>query len=99
MQLKQIAIDETFQGAGIGKKLLCFAEKMAELLGFTEVYLTGRYPAWGFYERLGYQSSGLSYQKKQLLMKPFKKNIAYSSGKGVVSFIKKMTLKELETNG
>lgn len=99
VQLKQVAIDEAYQGAGIGKKMLCFAEKMAELLGFTTVYLTGRYPAWGFYERYGYHGFGGSYQKKQLVMKRFKKNIAYPSSKGAVSFIKELTLKELETNG
>ncbi|MGX7262905.1 GNAT family N-acetyltransferase [Enterococcus crotali] len=75
-QIKQVAIHENYQGFGLGKQLLEFAEKVAELMYFQSVFLTGREQAWGFYDHFGYQSIGYAYSEGQVSLKKFEKNFA-----------------------
>lgn len=98
-QIKQVAINEDYQGFGIGKKLLQFAEKIAELMAFQTVILTGRKQAWGFYDHFGYQSVGHAYSDGQVTLKKFKKRIYTKKRIGTLGIIKHITLKEMETNG
>ena len=99
VQIKQVAIDGVYQGFGVGKKLLGFAEKIAELLNFETVFLTGRSQAWGFYEQLGYQSLGQPYTESQLKFKKFTKGIMKEKTTLKLAITKNITLKEMETNG
>ncbi|EOH99709.1 hypothetical protein UAW_00862 [Enterococcus haemoperoxidus ATCC BAA-382] len=74
-QIKQVAIDDRYQGFGIGKQLLEFAEKMAELMNFQTIFLTGRKQAWGFYDHFGYKRIGYAYSDGQVILKKFEKRI------------------------
>ncbi|MGX7411642.1 GNAT family N-acetyltransferase [Enterococcus caccae] len=98
-QIKQVAISDSYQGFGLGKKLLKFAEKIAELLDFQSVYLTGRKQAWGFYDHFGYQSIGYAYSDGQVILKKFEKKLYTNKGIGKFGIIKYITLREMETNG
>ncbi|ALS00944.1 hypothetical protein ATZ33_06040 [Enterococcus silesiacus] len=98
-QIKQVAIDESYQGFGLGKKLLESAERIAELMNFQSVFLTGRKQAWGFYDHFGYQSVGCAYSDGQVILKKFEKRFYAKNNIGKLGIIKHITLKEMETNG
>lgn len=98
-QIKQVAIDEHYRGLGIGRQLLEFAEKVAELMNFQSIFLTGRKQAWGFYNRFGYQSIGNSYSSGQVTLKKFEKRIYTKKHATKFEIIKHITVKEMETNG
>ncbi|MGX7148496.1 GNAT family N-acetyltransferase [Enterococcus ureasiticus] len=98
-QIKQVAIDDQYQGFGIGKQLLEFAEKMADLMDFQTIFLTGRKQAWGFYDHFGYQSTSCAYLDGEVILKKFEKSICTKKNARMLGIIKHITLKEMETNG
>jgi Predicted acyltransferase len=57
-KLRQMAVRKKYQGTGIGKELLLYAEAMARIKGFAKIIMHARATAIGFYERLGYQAVG-----------------------------------------
>jgi len=58
IKLRQMAVLGSYQGQGIGAKLVEFAEKLAAARGFTSVETNARKTAQGFYEKLGYVPVG-----------------------------------------
>lgn len=98
-QIKQVAIDDRYQGFGIGKQLLEFAEKIADLMNFQTIFLTGRKQAWGFYDHFGYQSIGYAYSEGQVSLKKFEKKLCAKKSTGRRGITKHIMLKEMETNG
>lgn len=58
IKLRQMAVDENWQGKGIGKLLMHTAEAFAIENGIKRIELHARKNAIGFYERLGYSSYG-----------------------------------------
>lgn len=91
VQIKQVAVDSHHQGEGLGKNLLIYAEQVARRVGFCLVFLTGREQAWGFYEKLGYQSISEEYAEGQLTMRIYKKDIQ--------SPLEQVEKREMKTNG
>jgi N-acetylglutamate synthase-like GNAT family acetyltransferase len=91
VQIKQVAIEPQTQGKSLGKNLMIYAEEIAERLGFSTIFLTGRKQAWGFYEKLAYQELPYEYQEDQLILKIFKKEIRQP--------LTRITTKEMKTNG
>ncbi len=53
-QVRFMAVDDTAQGKGIGKKIMLAAEQNARLLGYNLVMLQARENAIPFYLSLGY---------------------------------------------
>lgn len=58
IKFRQMAIDKTHQGQGIGKALLQEAESIAKAEGFTTIFLHARRAVSGFYEHMGYTREG-----------------------------------------
>jgi GNAT superfamily N-acetyltransferase len=58
LQLRQMAVDDQFQGLGIGKMIVDFAEQWAISHHFSTITLHARYNAVPFYEKLGYIKKG-----------------------------------------
>lgn len=58
VQLRQMAVDEKWQGKNIGRKLVEFAEGFAKDKGYQTIVLHARMVANKFYEKLGYIPSG-----------------------------------------
>lgn len=56
-KLRQMAVAETRQGAGIGRKLMVHVEKMLPTLKCSQIVLHARKEAMPFYDRLGYRIS------------------------------------------
>lgn len=57
-QIKQVAVDTSCQGKGIGRALIDFAEQQARAAGFTYVFLNARASTVPFYGKLGYEGEG-----------------------------------------
>lgn len=55
IKLRQMAVDTIYQGRGLGKELIIYAERIAKLQGYKKVYLHARQTAIVFYEKHGYQ--------------------------------------------
>ncbi|MGG5330779.1 hypothetical protein IGI46_001910 [Enterococcus sp. AZ163] len=80
-QIKQVAVSQYCQGMGLGKKLIAYAENVAQNLGFELVFLTGRKQAWYFYEKLAYESFAETYVDHEVELKIFKKNLVVTQTK------------------
>ena len=61
VQLRQMAVDEYYQGKGIGREMVVFAEKTALGKGFKYLCLHARESATGFYEKQSYKIEGESF--------------------------------------
>jgi hypothetical protein len=55
LKMRQVAVKERLQGAGVGKALVEASEAYAEMNGFDTIELNARANAIPFYERLGYE--------------------------------------------
>jgi predicted GNAT family N-acyltransferase len=58
LKLRQMAVDNSHQGAGIGRQLLTAAEDHAKMLGKTRIMLAARVTAQPFYALNGYVAEG-----------------------------------------
>jgi predicted GNAT family N-acyltransferase len=58
VRLRQMAVPNNLQGKGIGRALMIFAENIARDLGYKILVMHARKTAIGFYEKLGYNSTG-----------------------------------------
>jgi len=58
IKMRQVAVDELYQGKGVDKALVLFSEKFASENGFSLITLHARKTAIPFYEKLGYQVVG-----------------------------------------
>ncbi|MHC5230102.1 GNAT family N-acetyltransferase [Enterococcus sp. LJL99] len=78
-QIKQVAVNDAYQGEGVGKKMLIFAEEVVRITRFKKVFLLGRSQAWGFYVRAGYQEFGQAYYDGKVLLKGFEKELTQNT--------------------
>ena len=58
IKLRQMAVDSSKQGKGIGRVLVEEAERSAIDKGFKRMILHARVPAQGFYSKMGYNPIG-----------------------------------------
>jgi len=58
VKMRQVAVDESLQSRGIGKKLVEFSEQFAKDNGFKKIVMNARDVAVPFYEKLGYKKDG-----------------------------------------
>jgi len=63
IKLRQMAVDESVQGKGLGKILVTNAEETAVENGYEQVVLNARITARGFYEKLGYEVIGEEFME------------------------------------
>lgn len=57
-KLRQMAVKQAYQGKGLGKKLMMFAEDILHETGAKKIILNAREEAVPFYQKLGYQGTG-----------------------------------------
>lgn len=55
LKMRQVAVKEKIQGAGVGKALVEASEAYAEMNGYKKIELNARDTAIPFYEKLGYE--------------------------------------------
>lgn len=63
VRLRQMAVNNTLQGKGIGRALMIFAENIARDQGYKKLTMHARKTAIGFYEHLGYQISSTEFEE------------------------------------
>ncbi len=61
VRLRQMAVQNNFQGKGIGASLMNFAENVARDHGYKRIIMHARKTATGFYEKLGYTVTGKEF--------------------------------------
>lgn len=63
VKMRQVAVDTSRQGGGIGKGLILESERWAREQGFKRIVLNARESAVPFYLRLGYEVSGCKFEE------------------------------------
>lgn len=63
MKLRQMAVDDAYQGKGIGAQLLAAAEAETRAAGKTRLTLAARVSAQAFYARNGYAAAGEVFEE------------------------------------
>ena len=58
MKLRQMAVQKSLQGKGIGESIISFAENITRDKGFKYLKMHARDTAVGFYEKFGYEIQG-----------------------------------------
>jgi GNAT superfamily N-acetyltransferase len=58
VRLRQMAVPDAYQGKGIGRALMNFAENLARDRGYRRITMHARKNAAGFYEKMGYKRIG-----------------------------------------
>lgn len=71
--LRQMAVRDSFQGQGIGAKLVRYLERIAKEKGLKEIILDARFSAIAFYEKLGYECCSDIYEKIGIWHRDMKK--------------------------
>src|SRR5215204_2001352 len=62
VRLRQMAVPDAYQGKGIGRALMNFAENLARDRGYKRITMHARKNAAGFYEKMGYKRLGDEFQ-------------------------------------
>ena len=55
VKMRQVAVMDTYQGQGLGRKLIEQSESYIKNLGYEVIELNSRLYAKGFYEKMGYE--------------------------------------------
>lgn len=67
VRLRQMAVQNNLQGKGIGATMMNYAENIARDAGFKRMLMHARITAIGFYEKLGYKSTGKEFEEITIL--------------------------------
>ncbi len=65
-KLRQMAVQNSVQGKGIGFTMMTFAENVARDRGYKKMIMHARKTAIGFYEKLGYKTAGEEFMEVTL---------------------------------
>jgi len=58
IRLMQVAVDTIYQGEGIGRELVKYAEKRAKEAGYSQIVMHAMLSVAGFYEKMEYRAEG-----------------------------------------
>jgi len=75
IRLMQVAIDTVYQGEGIGRELVAYAEKRAKEAGYNKIVMHAMLFVVGFYEKLGYHSEGDVFEEQGITFMKMVKNL------------------------
>jgi predicted GNAT family N-acyltransferase len=75
-QIRQMAVNPNFQGHGLGKSIMLFAENYLESKGFREILLKARETVIPFYLKLGYEEYGEFFIEVTLSHRWMKKSLS-----------------------
>jgi len=66
IKMRQVAVRENVQGAGIGRQMVEESELIARQLGYTKMVLHARDVAVAFYKKLGYKKIGKMFEEVEI---------------------------------
>jgi predicted GNAT family N-acyltransferase len=75
MKMRQVAVDSSSQGLGIGKYLVLYSEERSRQLGFSTLELNARETAVSFYLGLGYEVYGEPFVEVTLPHRKMRKSL------------------------
>ena len=58
IRMMQVAVDSKYQGEGVGRDLVKYAEKRAKEAGYSKLIMHAMLSVVGFYEKLGFHQEG-----------------------------------------
>ena len=58
IRMMQVAVDTIYQGVGVGRQLVQYAEKRAKEAGYSKIVMHAMLSVVSFYEKIGYQAEG-----------------------------------------
>lgn len=64
IRLMQVAVDTRYQGEGIGRDMIKYAEKRAKEAGFKQIAMHAMLSVVNFYEKIGYVQEGEIFEEK-----------------------------------
>lgn len=64
IRLMQVAVDSKYQGEGIGRDLVRYAEKRAKDAGYSRIIMHAMLTVVNFYEKNGYRQEGEIFEEK-----------------------------------
>ena len=79
VKLRQMAVDPSHQGRGVGTQIVIFAEKWSAERGYREIVLHARETAVRFYERAGYIAKGETFTEVTI---PHQEMVKHLTGPG-----------------
>ena len=75
IQLRQMAVNNEFQGKGVGKQIVQYAEKIAQEEKYKTIMMHARSVAVSFYKKLGYAIEGNEFMEVSIPHFMMKKNL------------------------
>jgi len=76
IKMRQVAVDSSVQGLGVGTSLVSFSENVSRSKGFLQIQLNARLTAVSFYLKLGYETDGEVFNEVAIPHRKMKKIIA-----------------------
>ena len=64
IRMMQVAVDTIYQGEGIGRELVKYAEKRAKAAGYSKIIMHAMLSVVGFYEKMGYRIEGEAFDEQ-----------------------------------
>ena len=64
IRMMQVAVDTIYQGEGIGRELVKYAEKRAKEAGYSQIVMHAMLSVVGFYEKIGYRIEGEAFDEQ-----------------------------------
>lgn len=64
IRLMQVAVDTIYQGEGIGRDLVKYAEKRAKEAGYSKIVMHAMLFVVDFYEKMGYRAEGDVFEEQ-----------------------------------
>ena len=75
IRLMQVAVDTIYQGEGIGRELVKYAEKRAKEAGYTKIVIHAMLFVVDFYEKMGYHPEGDVFEEQGITFLKMVKNL------------------------
>ncbi|MBO6281079.1 MAG: GNAT family N-acetyltransferase [Alphaproteobacteria bacterium] len=75
IRLMQVAVDTIYQGEGIGRELVKYAEKRAKEAGYTKIVMHAMLFVVDFYEKMGYHPEGDVFEEQGITFLKMVKNL------------------------
>ncbi len=75
IRMMQVAVDTKYQGEGVGRDLVAYAEKRAKNTGYKKIVMHAMLTVIGFYEKLGYVQEGEIFEERGITFAKMTKNL------------------------
>ena len=75
VRMMQVAVDTRYQGEGIGRELVKYAEKRAKQSGFSKIIMHAMLSVVNFYEKIGYTQEGDLFEENGITFAKMVKKI------------------------